>query len=295
MIECHSPQPKCIPIPICPPIINCCCGCPTKCICFTNCCQEKSNNNIRTENGVEQCQDQMTYEIDPKTSFSPNLRESKSQKFTLRNCTPDIRNFNKTNSYFNIETDNANENFITNAQTPIDDHYKYETSRKNYEIKSPLSITRNNSINYTYRKKLNNNREFIKNKEQMKKKYELLDKIKCISHRIDQTLSLYNNRPENQYTNEISKNKFNISSYYNKRFNSNENYENNKKNNKKPRNQSRILDEMNQIRLQYGNENDFLEKMKKNNEREKQLISMKIKNLSDVINNGNNVYKKISN
>ena len=314
MMECHSPQPKCISIPICHPVI-CCCNCPTNCICIPNCCEKTpSSLNYKTDICDDLLESKRTYEFsyrDPSTPYvsMPTKRIFSSQ---LRNSTPDIRKiYSKTNSYFNINNNNSNDNFFNNNLNPLNSSDKYndnyfnndnnydinnnteEINKKSFSFKPNLSISRNNSINYTYRKKFDSNRELIKNKSNLNKNHKLLDKIKCISHRLDKTISIYNNKNKGNYNkNRIGSNK-NIHDY-NRRFNSNENIHNFNKSRKNKNNINSYLNEMNQIRLKYD-KNYILEKMKKNNEREKRMIEIKLKNLSDVINNGNNAYKKITN
>ena len=315
LIDCHSPQPKCISIPICHPVI--CCNCPSKCVCLTNCCSKTpSSLNFKTDICEDLLESKCTYELSSGHPLTPytSMPATRLISNQLRYSTPDIRKINsKTNSYFNIDRNNSNDNFIHNIQTPLNFNDKYnenyddndnendnnydinnhiENNKKSISFKPNLSITRNNSINYTYRKKLNN-RELIKNKSSLNKRHELLDKIKCISHRLDKTIRIFNAKNNGIYNkNRIGKNR-NIHEY-NKRFNSNENIHDFNKNRKNKKNISRYLNEMNQIRLDYD-KNYILEKIKKNNEREKQMIAMKLKNLSDVINNGNNVKKNINN
>ena len=276
LLECHSPQPKCISFPICHPIINCC-KCPTKCICITKCCtQTPSCINFKTDNCDDLLESKRTYEMSCKSPSSPstNLPTNRGIPNQFRNSTPDIRQiYSKTNSYFNIDRNNSNDNDIHNIQSPInsndnnnyfDDNNNYfenendnnynindikgnmETSRKSFSFRPNLSIARNNSINYTYRN-LIKKKEFINNKPGNKKKQELLDKIKCISHRLDKTISIYKDKNNGIYNkNKISKNKYNND--YHKRFNSNENFHNIHRNKK---NLNRYLDEINQILYNY--------------------------------------------
>ena len=108
-----------------------------------------------------------------------NCQKIKSQ---YRNSTPDItRIHSKTNSYFNIDRNNLEDNYINNKnKTPLNNYirektenYNHDTDRNNLITKPNLSITRNNSINYIFRKKTSNNKEPIQNKSNLNKKKEL--------------------------------------------------------------------------------------------------------------------------
>ena len=198
IIECPSPQSKCIPVSICHPVVNCCCHCPTKCICFTNCCPQTPQMNFKTEICNDQYENNVGYDMSsqiPSTAQS-NISRRKIFSNQFRNSTPDIRHFHsKTNSYFNLNKDNTpNDNYINNIQNNLNDNDNNIDANSNLTFRPNLSISKNNSINYTYKKKIDTNRQFIKNKANLHKSNELLNKINCISHRIDKTLSIYKNK-----------------------------------------------------------------------------------------------------
>ena len=81
LLDCHSPQPKCIPVPVCPPITNSCCNCPTECICITKCCPQETNlNNINFKTDICENKNELTYELVSKQPLSPVINCPKNQK-----------------------------------------------------------------------------------------------------------------------------------------------------------------------------------------------------------------------
>ena len=241
IIECHSPspQPKCISIPICHPIVKCC-NCTTKCICIKECCSQSPCTNCQTEN----CEDsKQIFTSSTRIPQTPYLNIPKTHQYTQylrRNNTPDITKiYSKTNSYFNND-----ESYIYNNQKPLNQNNLNDDPNDNImNVNTNLSITRNNSINYTNRKKLNNNiPEYFINKQDINRKNNLLDKIQSISYRLDKTINQYNNN--NKKLEDISKDKINrtnINRYYS---NDNINYIN-KRRKSRTKNMNKYMDEIN--------------------------------------------------
>ena len=94
-----------------------------------------------------------------------------------------------------------------------------------------------------------------------------MDKIRYISNKIDKTINLYkdknvNNRPQNNY---------NINTY-----------------NRKTR-YMRNFPKKFPLNFKYN----ILETMKKENERQREIINMRIRNLSQVVNDPINLYRKM--
>ena len=183
LLECHSPQPKCIPVPLCPPILDCC-KCPSECICITNCfSQEPNPNKINFQTDICQNKNELTYELTSKEPLSPVLNCPKNQKiFTgqIRNSTPDVtRLHSKTNALFNLNRKNANDNYMNNYnnkhpiyENELEDIEEYDDDKdkKYLDSKPNLTVTRNNSFNFTFRKRTNNNNDQIQNKANLSKK-----------------------------------------------------------------------------------------------------------------------------
>ena len=150
IIECHSPQSKCIPVSICHPIVNCC-KCPSECVCLTNCCSQDPNINFQTD--ICENQNELTYEIMSKCPLSPiiNCQKIKSQ---YRNSTPDItRIHSKTNSYFNIDRNNLEDNYINNKnKTPLNNYIREKTENYNHDTDRNNLITKPNNDHSTLKK-----------------------------------------------------------------------------------------------------------------------------------------------
>ena len=125
-------------------------------------------------------------------------------------------------------------------------------------------LSKCNSTNLSRKKKVaEDNHNIIKNN--INKKNEILEKIRYISNRIDKTINLYKDRNNN-----INKPQTNVNSYNRKIKYSNRNCSNNFP-----------------LNFQYNNSN-------KENERRNDLVNMKIRNLSQVVNEPINLYKKMN-
>ena len=209
-------------------------------------------------------------------SFNPN-------NYTSENIC--LTNYGSPNSNINLDTDNCNKEDktkITYQLNSKDIISPIKSLRQNQsmlfqspEITFSKSNTNNiipksNSSNFSRKKKscMSDKREVIKNN--INKKNELLDKIRYISNRIDKTINLYKdkniNKNQNKYNGYTRKNRY-LNRNFLKNFPLNFKYNNSK----------------------------ILESMKKENEKQKELINMKIRNLSQVVNDPANLYKKMDN
>ena len=145
------------------------------------------------------------------------------------------------------------------------------------------NITKSNSSNFSRKRRsyINSTRDIINNN--INKKNEILDKIRYISNRIDKTINLYKDKNANVNSNNINNinneqennNNYSINSY-------------NRKNKYTNRNNSKHFP----FNFKYNNSN-VLESMRKENARQNELINMKIRNLSQVVNEPTGLYKRM--
>ena len=194
-----------------------------------------------------------------------------------------LTNYNSPNSNLNLQTDICNQDDnntkITyqlssqNLQSPIKTLKQNQSmlfqspeitfAKQNYNN----AINKSNSSNFTRKKNPceNNSRESIKNN--ISKKNELLDKIRYISNKIDKTINLY----KDKNVNNMPQNNYNINTY-----------------NRKTR-YMRNCPKKFPLNFKYN----ILETMKKENERQREIINMRIRNLSQVVNDPINLYRKM--
>ena len=309
LIKSNSSYSTCIPVQICHPHIKNCFY-PKEYIYIPNCCSQESIINFQED--ISKIKNKIsTYELNAKEQLSPNLNNQKSQKYIpqTRNSTPSLMKYSKTNSYFNIMKNIQKENYSSyNSPIPININNNIDSNidsnNKNISLnqinKQNINIENNNTYNNKYRHQLRNN----SNKTIFPSKYdinnnnnnkrELIDKIKCMSHRLNSAIRNLSDLNKDL----IEKQNYKVNSYNNRRINSDDNLTHNKNLNTKKykaRNSNRYLDELHKINSEYDLKDTFLEKMKKKNEREKQIINMKIKNISDIVNKSSNIYNKVSN
>ena len=178
IFHCLSPNSKCISSSKCHCHINHC-NCSSECICLTNycspCSKEKSlQTNLYNNKNQEK---KITYEIDSKEAFSPKQPLRKNQSLLLKNISPEMP-LKKTNSLFNIREKIYNEN----------KNDLYET-KKYGEVNKQNILSKCCSMNFVRKKRPCINKNWIRNN--IDKKNELMEKIKYISNRIDQTINLY--------------------------------------------------------------------------------------------------------
>ena len=297
MLFCHSPKEN-ICISPCSPVDNS----SSNCICLTNCCHQSSLSDLPSEN-CDKSKKRLTYEITSKQPISPIQSNGKSHKIgrPLRNSTPSMYKFySKSNPYLKMKRNNSNENFIFRNQKNSNDvtdscveKNNDNNKNKNYGNYNPnFHLKRNNSNDFSYVRKNDKN---VANNLINIKKTNFMDKIKCFSNRLDKENA---NKDKNiePSMNDESSNAYNIGSYKKKSIEYSENCNNMKENASKNRakNIGLNLDKINMIKLNYNKKNRFLEKMKKNNEKEKKLFDIKNNNLSNII-SGNNIYSRIAN
>ena len=302
MLFCNSPKQH-ICVSVCTPSDN---NNSLNCICLTNCCHQPSLSNLPTEN-CDKCKKRLTYEITSKDPVSPIQNKEKSHKIArpLRNSTPSMYKFySKSNPYLKMKRNNSNENYIFRNQNKLNDatdscieNNNNDNRNKNYESYNPsFNLKRNNSNEFSYvRKNDKNATNHIINI----KKTNFMDKIKSFSNRLDKDKDNANkdNKDKNMESmNDENNNTYNIGSYNKKNIDFNENYNNVNENASRNRakNVGLNFDKINMIKLNYSKKNRFLEKMKKNNEKERKLVDLKNKNLSN-INSGNNIYNRMGN
>ena len=287
MLFCNSPKQH-ICVSVCTPSDN---NNSLNCICLTNCCHQPSLSNLPTEN-CDKCKKRLTYEITSKDPVSPIQNKEKSHKIArpLRNSTPSMYKFySKSNPYLKMKRNNSNENYIFRNQNKLNDatdscieNNNNDNRNKNYKSYNPsFNLKRNNSNEFSYvRKNDKNATNHIINI----KKTNFMDKIKSFSNRLDKDKDKDNkdNKDKNMESmNDENNNTYNIGSYNKKNIDFNENYNNVNENASRNRakNVGLNFDKINMIKLNYSKKNRFLEKMKKNNEKEKKLIDLKNKNL----------------
>ena len=153
---------------------------------------------------------------------------------------------------------------------------------KKYIPRHQNILYKSHSTNFGRRNVPCSNREIIKNN--MNKKNELLEKIRYISNRIDKSLNLYKDKNcENHINNNNNRN-------YSNKFNISKKIDKSKINNSNNRN-----NEYGNFALNFKYNSKMLETLKKDNIRQNKLINSKTKNLSQVINEPNNIYNKMDN
>ena len=298
MLFCHSPKQH-ICASVCSSVDN---NNTSNCICLTNCCHQPSLSNLPTEN-CEKCKKRLTYEITSKVPVSPIQNNGKCHKRArlLRNSTPSIYKFySKSNPYLKMKKSNLNEKFIFRNQSKLNDatdscieNNNKGNSNKNYDNYNPsFNLKRNISSNFSNVRKNDKN---VTNNIINIKKTNFIDKIKCFSNRLDKE---NDNKDKNiePSMNDVNNNTYNIG-FYNKKdstFNENSNNVSENESKNKTKNMGLNLDKINMIKLNYNKKNRFLEKMKKNNEKERKLFDLKTNNLSNII-SGNNNYNRNDN
>ena len=276
-------------VPMCSPINNY----SSNCLSLTIGCHQKSLSNLTTDNYGKQT-NKITYEISANDSSTPisNINSCNKYPRPLKNSSSYLHKLkSKSNPYLDLRRNNSNENFVCRNQNDIsdasynylDNNYKYSNNHSNYNIK------KNNTNEFSFLRK-NNDRDIISNRINGKRS-DLLDKIKSMSYRINKAIGIYQDKNTESPICNDSNNNYNYASYNNGGVDPDEKYNNNKS---KPKNSGINYNKIDMLRLNYNKKNKFLEKMKKNSEREKKLIDLKINNLSGVI-NGNNIYNRIGN
>ena len=299
MLFCHSPKEN-ICVSVCSPSDN---NSSSNCMCLTNCCHQLSLSNLPTENCVKS-KKRLTYEITSKGPVSPIQNNGKSHKIArpLRNSTPSMYKFySKSNSYLKMKRNNSNQNLIFRNQNKLNDvtdscienNNNNDNNNKNYENCNPsFNLKRNNSNDFSY---VRNNDKSDTNHIINIKKTNFLDKITSFSNRLDKDNA---NKDKNMEPsmNDKSNNTYHIG-FYNKKdnvFNENCNNANENASRNRIKNIGLNFDKINLIKMNYSKKNRFLEKMKKNNEKERKLVDLKAKNLSKIM-SGSNIYNKIGN
>ena len=253
--------------PFCHHIINCC-KCSKNCRCLHKSCHQISFINCQASK-LREFQKNISY-LDTKYNLNPCLNIQNQNNINQFNWADLAKTYTRPNSYIDNNRHNKNDNnFINNCQKQINNN-------NNININNNLCLPRNNSFNNSYINPINNNK-FDINKYNTYKTYNLLDKTHCIINE-----SKYNINPYNE------KVTTNINQYNIKRVNSKENAFNfNKWRRNKRKDIHRYLGEINR--------KNYLEEMKKNNEREIKLINMKLKCLSEIVNKRNLDYQNIIN
>ena len=194
--HCLSPNPKCTSNSKCQHRVKRC-NCSSGCICLTNYCSPCSNKkNLKIEvEPKKETKQRVTYEIDSKKLFSPIPILKKNQSMLYQNISPEMP-LKKTNSLFNIREKNYNEN-KTKANEP----------QKNFMSNCQNLLSKCNSMNYSRKNKPFINKNMIRNN--INKKKELMEKIRYISNKIDETINLYKDKkyinPNNTNNNEIER------------------------------------------------------------------------------------------
>ena len=184
LIHCLSPNPKCN---FNSKFSHCHhhCNCSSECICL-------ENNNIDTDNyNQNKIEGKLTYEIDSKGGLSPAPIIKKNQYMPYQNISPD-HSLKKTNSLFNIREKIYKENMI-----------KLNDTNLVQNSKNVLSKCKCGRISHKNRSCINKN--IIRNT--LNKKDELLEKIKIISNKIDNTINYYK---EKKYSNNKINNKIKL-------------------------------------------------------------------------------------
>ena len=227
-------------------------------------------------------------------SPNPKLIFSNSKCAQLSNHNSDISdnicltNYGSPSSHLNLHTEYNKQNSKTKITYQLDsDNSPNKTLRKNqsmlYQNMLPEItfsnrnnlMSKSNSSNFSIKKKMLDNN--IRNN--INKKNELLEKIRYISNRIDKTINLYKDRNKeniNNNINYINKGQQNMNSY-----------------NCKMKYSNRNCSENFPLNFQYNNNNTKLNSMKKEDEGHNELLNMKIRNLSQVVNEPINLYKKM--
>lgn len=286
MLLCQSSKrQKFMCIPMCSPNDNC--------LNFANGSHQKSLSNLSTDN-YGKSNNKITYEISLNDSSTPltNINNYNKYPRSLKNSASYLHKLkSKPNPYLKIRRNNSNEDFVCKNQNDINDssynyldnNYEYSNNHSNYNIK------KNSTNEFSFLRK-KNDRDNICNRINGKRS-DLLDKIKSMSNRINKAIGIYQDKNTESPIYNDSKNEYNFVSYSNGGVDPNEKYNNDKS---KPKNSGINYDKIDMLRQNYNKKNKFLEKMKKNSEREKKLIDLKINNLSGVI-KGNNIYNRIGN
>ena len=245
IIQCVSPNPKCISNSKCHHYLNHC-KCNSECICLTNYCSPCPNTkNPSNLNNKQIYGPKITYEINSKSKalLSPAQSSKKIKSMLYQNISPE-NILKKSNSLFNIREKIYKEN---NMKPDECTNILVEKCKNVLERKKCPDLNKN-SI-----------------KKNRNKKDELIEKIRNISNKIDKTINLYRNK---QYINSSGDNLI-------------------KNNNRKKFNDI-------SLHFQYSN-SKILENMRKENEKQSELINMKIKNLSQINNISKNIYKQMYN
>ena len=255
IVHCLSPNPKCTSNSKCHHQIKRC-NCSSGCICLTNYCSPCSNKkNLKID--VEPKK-----EIKQRVTYEIDSKENfspipplKKNQSMLYQNISPVIPLKKTNSLFNIREKNYNENKINVKETP-----------KNFVTNSQNMLSKCNSMNYSRKNKPCINKNLIRNN--INKKKELMAKIRYISNKIDETINLYKGK---KYINP----------------NNNENNEMERKS---------CINKYNELPLNFQyNNSRILENMRKENEKQTDLMNLKIKNVSQIENNPINIYKRICN
>ena len=180
MIDCHSPQHNNISSPIYQSTGN-----------FrSDCIHSSKEQNLNFQTEFEGKKNDLTYQINSKEPLSPTLNYSKNQKVYLnsyRNSTPDISRIrSKTYELFNLNKKKYDRNCMNkhiNDNEIIENNNNTEMNKKYFDSKLKIDVQKHNSLNFIYKNRPNNNKDAFSNK-----KNELLEKIRCISQRLDNTI-----------------------------------------------------------------------------------------------------------
>ena len=251
--------------PCCHHFISCC-KCSKNCRCLHNSCPQISFLNYQA-NKLREFQKNLSY-LDTKSNLNSGLNTQNQSNMNQYNCFDLTETYTRPNSYIDCNRYNQNDNFINNCLNQINNNNK--------NLKNNLCLPRNNSFNYSYINPINNNK-FDINKYNIYKTYNLLDKTHCIFNE--------SNNDINQCNEKVSEN---INQYNFKRITSKENAFNcNKWRRNKRKDMHRYIRDFNR--------KNYLEEMKKSNEKEIKLINMKLKFLSEIVNKRNLEYKNIIN
>ena len=214
MLLCHSPKrQKYMCIQVCSPNKNC----SSDCLCLTNVCHQMSLSNITTDNYGKQA-NKITYEISLEDSSNPisNINDYNKNPKPLRNSTSYLYKLkSKSNPYLNLRRNNSNENFICKLQNDINDaSFNYLDNNNKYSNNhSNNNIKRNNINDFSFLRK-NNDRDIISNRINGRRK-DLIDKIKCLSNRLNKAIDIYQDKNKESPIYSDSNNEYNIGTYSN--------------------------------------------------------------------------------
>ena len=170
------------------------------------------NNNIdrspnQTENSIESEEINKKYEMSAREPFSNNYNIYRNNSLAKN------RLCSKTNSFYNMRRNASNKDFVHSNLRYLNNQPDIPKNKKRYY---------SNSLDY--RRRIHNNKDYLKHKMDIDRTNNLLEKIRNVSNKLEKTMNLYrdknffskklnNKRKNDDYTQRVGNN---IDSYFDK-------------------------------------------------------------------------------